>query len=74
MFTTFVAKPKISEVYVDTPKPAISESFALVPKPNISETWILVKLWTAPSSPVADIAEADVAQVDDSADNMRLSE
>ena len=72
MFTTPVGKPLASETWTGVAKPSVS--YTLVPKPNASETWVGVKLWTAPSSPAADIAEADIAIVDDSADNMRLSE
>lgn len=37
-----------------------------IPKPNASEDWQGVKLETAPVSNLADIAESDVATVDNS--------
>ena len=37
-----------------------------VPKPNASEVWTPVNLETAPSAPVAGIAEADIAIVNNS--------
>lgn len=67
MFTTKVGKPKSSESWSDVGKPLASETYTKTGKPLVTEVWIKVHLQTAPATPYADIAEADIAIVDNSA-------
>jgi len=74
MFTTKIGKSRDSESYSGIPKPAISESYSKTGKPNASESWTKVKLETAPASNLSDIAEADIAIVDDTNQIPNVSE
>lgn len=66
MFTQKIAKPRISESFALVGKPKASETYTKIAKPSISGSWTKVRLETAPASNLSDIAEADVAVVDDS--------
>ena len=59
MFTNPIPKPKASETWTGVGKPEVSETYLKVPR--IVQTWIKVELLTAPAKNEADIAETDIA-------------